>query len=124
MEKGQLYVPKWKSSYPWFEQKRPARFELADDVNLGLAGVLVCNLGGAYQGRVEADSPTPETTKPSHFCEGFVLYGAAPRVEKSINLLFLSGFFIYKNKPTSIAILILAHNCLAGQAGYLVFTLF
>lgn len=21
---------------------------------------------------------TPETTKPSHFCEGFVLYGAAP----------------------------------------------
>jgi hypothetical protein len=23
----------------------------------------------------------PETTKPSHFCEGFVLYGAAPGVE-------------------------------------------
>jgi len=33
---------------------------------------------GGYQGRVEADSPTPETTKPSYFYEGFVLYGAAP----------------------------------------------
>jgi len=25
----------------------------------------------------------PETTKPSYFYEGFVLYGAAPGVEKS-----------------------------------------
>jgi hypothetical protein len=45
----------------------------------------VCNgrvrrrIWGGYQGRVEADSPTPETTKPSCFYEGFVLYGACTR---------------------------------------------
>jgi hypothetical protein len=30
---------------------------------------------------------TPETTKPLHFCKGFVLYGAAPGVELKLNLL-------------------------------------
>jgi len=29
----------------------------------------------------------PETTKPSYFYEGFVLYGAAPRVEKHHNYM-------------------------------------
>ena len=37
---------------------------------------------------------TPETTKPSHCCEGFVLYGAAPGVEIKTNLLFLMVFKI------------------------------
>jgi hypothetical protein len=41
---------------------------------------------------MEADSPTPETTKPSHFCEGFVLFGAAPRVEWIFNYLPLMIF--------------------------------
>lgn len=32
---------------------------------------------------------TLETTKPPHFCEGFVLYSAAPGVELYRNILFL-----------------------------------
>jgi hypothetical protein len=31
---------------------------------------------------------TPETTKPLHFCRGFVLYGAAPGVESKNKSLF------------------------------------
>jgi hypothetical protein len=91
VEKG-LYFPGWKSPYPWREQKGFARFEHADYVNLGLAGVLACVLGWGYQGRMEADSPIPETTKPSHCREGFVLYGAAPRVEWIFNYLPLMIF--------------------------------
>jgi len=35
----------------------------------------------------------PETTKPLHFCRGFVLYGAAPGVELDINLLIYRDYF-------------------------------
>ncbi len=36
---------------------------------------------------------TLETTKPPHFCEGFVLYSAAPGVEKANNLLLINRFY-------------------------------
>lgn len=42
-------------------------------------------VGGGHQ----QNTNTPETTKPSHFCEGFVLYGAAPGVE------YLNNCMIY-----------------------------
>lgn len=35
---------------------------------------------------------TPETTKPPHFCGGFVLYGAAPRVESNLKILIIVKF--------------------------------
>lgn len=37
---------------------------------------------------------TLETTKPSYFYEGFVLYGAAPGVEPRSDLLIYRGFFL------------------------------
>jgi hypothetical protein len=36
---------------------------------------------------------TAETTKPSYFYEGFVLYGAAPGVENNHNYMIYNGFF-------------------------------
>ncbi len=41
----------------------------------GLETVLVLS---QQSGRFQESFPTPETTKPLHFCGGFVLYGAAP----------------------------------------------
>jgi hypothetical protein len=46
---------------------------------------------GGYQGRVEADSPTPETTKPSYFYEGFVLYGGTRRTVAVSGARFSAG---------------------------------
>lgn len=39
---------------------------------------------------IAAKNNHPKTTKPSHFCEGFVLYGAAPGVEESNKYLNLN----------------------------------
>lgn len=50
--------------------------------------------GGRVKG-IQPNTDTPETTKPLHFCRGFVLYGAALGVEYKPNLLFL--FNIYKS---------------------------
>ena len=41
-----------------------------------------------------AQTRTPETTKPPHFCGGFVLYGAAPRVEKFNKYMIFNIFFL------------------------------
>lgn len=37
---------------------------------------------------------TPETTKPSHFCEGFILYGAAPGVERLYIYMIYNLFIV------------------------------
>ena len=42
--------------------------------------------------QVGRKSEDPETTKPSHFCEDFVLYGAAPGVESIYNYTIYNGF--------------------------------
>lgn len=39
--------------------------------------IAVCRFGEGFTGE-RLGCINPETTKPSHFCEGFVLYGAAP----------------------------------------------
>ena len=44
---------------------------------------------------------TPETTKPSHFCGGFVLYGAAPGVESVFSRLIIMDKFEDLNFSTS-----------------------
>jgi hypothetical protein len=46
-------------------------------------GVEVWRKAGGHQ----LNTNTPETTKPLHFCRGFVLYGAAPGVEFIFNYL-------------------------------------
>lgn len=35
-------------------------------------------MGATWHALVLGKNNSPETTKPPHFCEGFVLYGAAP----------------------------------------------
>jgi hypothetical protein len=42
--------------------------------------------------QLSASFQTIETTKPSYFYEGFVLYGAAPGVESDDNVLFFLRF--------------------------------
>lgn len=41
-------------------------------------------------GKVWTGCGHAETTKPPHFCGGFVLYGAAPRVEPTDNYLLFN----------------------------------
>lgn len=68
--------------------------------------IAVCRFGEGFTGE-RLGCINPETTKPSHFCEGFVLYGAAPGVEKT------ELFYIYqrvKNKNISFLSLILPFN--------------
>jgi hypothetical protein len=52
-------------------------------VHLDFAGFVTGEIlhvdGGQSTGYLDLLFQTPETTKPSHFCEGFVLYGAGTR---------------------------------------------
>ena len=45
--------------------------------------------GAVLEGEARPKTGIPETTKPLHFCRGFVLYGAAPGVEQVANVLNL-----------------------------------
>lgn len=59
---------------------------------------------------------TPETTKSPHFCEGFVLYGAAPGVELDINLLIYRDYFFCNVISISTDTLVM-QNADAGTSG-------
>jgi hypothetical protein len=64
----------------------------ADGASLRLYGrVSVAVMASSRAGSLPQKSGRAETTKPSHFCEGFVLYGAAPGVE-----LYLKSILINK----------------------------
>ena len=52
-----------------------------------------------------AQTRTPETTKPPHFCGGFVLYGAAPGVESKNKSLFSIQLSCDQVSSTSLTIL-------------------